>query len=73
VDAAPPYRGPQAEGVVSLVVFPIFDRHHHHRFPTWGDNGALWVLTMLLDEFFETLHANTIVRGKTGCSYDTIR
>ncbi|HMN82060.1 MAG TPA: nitrogenase molybdenum-iron protein subunit beta [Burkholderiaceae bacterium] len=53
--------------------FPIFDRHHYHRFPTWGYNGALWMLTMLLDEFFETLDANTIVPGKTDYSYDVIR
>jgi nitrogenase molybdenum-iron protein beta chain len=55
------------------LVFPIFDRHHYHRFPTWGYNGALWVLTMLLDEFFETLDANTNVPGKTDYSFDIIR
>ncbi|MFT3956371.1 MAG: nitrogenase molybdenum-iron protein subunit beta [Piscinibacter sp.] len=55
------------------AVFPIFDRHHYHRFATWGYNGALWLLTMFLDEFFETLDANTIVPGKTDYSYDIIR
>jgi nitrogenase molybdenum-iron protein beta chain len=55
------------------LVFPIFDRHHYHRYPTWGYDGALRVLTMLLDEFFETLDANTIVPGKTDYSYDIIR
>lgn len=55
------------------LVFPIFDRHHYHRFPTWGYGGALWLLTMLLDEFFETLDANTIVPAKTDYSYDIIR
>lgn len=55
------------------LVFPIFDRHHYHRFPTWGYNGALWLYTQLLDEFFETLDANTIVPGKTDYSYDIIR
>jgi len=55
------------------LVFPIFDRHHYHRFPTWGYGGGLWLLTMLLDEFFETLDANTIVPGKTDYSYDIIR
>jgi len=33
--------------------FPIFDRHHHHRFPTWGYEGGLRVLVSLLDEYFE--------------------
>ena len=55
------------------AVFPIFDRHHYHRFPTWGYNGALWLLTMLLDEFFEALDANTIIPSKTDYSYDIIR
>ena len=55
------------------LVFPIFDRHHYHRYPTWGYEGGLRVLTMLLDEFFETLDANTIVPGKTDYSYDIIR
>jgi hypothetical protein len=35
--------------------FPIFDRHHYHRFPIWGYQGALRVLVMLLDEYFEQL------------------
>ena len=55
------------------LVFPVFDRHHYHRFPTWGYEGSLRVLTMLLDEFFETQDANTNVASKTDYSYDIIR
>jgi nitrogenase molybdenum-iron protein beta chain len=55
------------------LVFPIHDRHHYHRFATWGYKGGLWLLTMLLDEFFEKLDANTIVAGKTDYSYDIVR
>lgn len=55
------------------LVFPITDRHHYHRFPTWGYAGALRVLVMLLDEFFEKLDANTIETGKNDYSYDTVR
>ncbi len=55
------------------MVFPIFDRHHYHRFPTWGYEGGMRVLVQLLDEFFETLDANTIVAGKTDYSFDIIR
>jgi nitrogenase molybdenum-iron protein beta chain len=55
------------------LVFPIFDRHHYHRFPTWGYEGSLRQLVMFLDEFFETLDANTIVPAKTDYSYDIIR
>ncbi|CAA7618096.1 nitrogenase molybdenum-iron protein subunit beta [Magnetospirillum sp. UT-4] len=36
------------------LTFPIFDRHHHHRFPTLGYQGALRVLTEILDRIFET-------------------
>jgi nitrogenase molybdenum-iron protein beta chain len=55
------------------LVFPIFDRHHYHRFATWGYTGGLWIYTMLLDEFFEAQDANTNVAGKTDISYDIIR
>ncbi len=54
-------------------VFPIFDRHHYHRFATWGYAGWLWLLTSLLDEFFEAQDANTNVPGKTDYSFDIIR
>jgi nitrogenase molybdenum-iron protein beta chain len=54
-------------------VFPIFDRHHYHRFATWGYAGGLWLLTSLLDEFFEQQDANTNVPGKTDYSFDIIR
>jgi len=55
------------------IGFPIFDRHHHHRFPIWGYEGGLRVLVRLLDEFFDSLDANTIIAGKTDYSYDIIR
>ena len=55
------------------MVFPIFDRHHYHRYPTWGYDGALRVLVTLLDEFFEALDANTSDIGKTDYSFDIIR
>jgi nitrogenase molybdenum-iron protein beta chain len=55
------------------MTFPIFDRHHYHRYPVWGYDGALRTLIMLLDEFFEALDANTIVPAKTDYSYDIIR
>jgi nitrogenase molybdenum-iron protein beta chain len=39
------------------LTFPIFDRHHHHRFPTWGYQGGLQVLVKLLDTIFGRLDA----------------
>jgi hypothetical protein len=55
------------------MVFPIFDRHHYHRYPTWGYAGGMRVLVTLLDEFFEALDANTMEIAKTDYSYDIIR
>jgi len=55
------------------IGFPIFDRHHYHRYPIWGYDGGMRVLIQLLDEFFESLDVNTIVPGKTDYSYDIIR
>jgi len=53
--------------------FPIFDRHHHHRFPTWGYEGGLRVLVSLLDEYFEALDAETSGISTTDYSFDIIR
>jgi nitrogenase molybdenum-iron protein beta chain len=55
------------------LMFPIFDRHHHHRFPTWGYQGALNVLVKLLDKVFDRLDAETIDPGVTDYSYDLTR
>jgi nitrogenase molybdenum-iron protein beta chain len=55
------------------LVFPIMDRHHHHRFPIWGYEGGLRVLVTILDEYFDALDANTSEVGKTDYSYDIIR
>ncbi|MFT4174328.1 MAG: nitrogenase molybdenum-iron protein subunit beta [Rhodocyclaceae bacterium] len=55
------------------LVFPITDRHHYHRSPTWGYEGGLRVLVMLLDEIFETIDSNSLDIGKTDYAYDTVR
>ncbi len=55
------------------LTFPIFDRHHHHRFPVWGYQGGLRVLTTLLDKVFDTLDRETINPGVTDYSYDLTR
>ena len=28
------------------IGFPIFDRHHHHRYPVWGYQGGMNVLVV---------------------------
>ncbi|TKA96787.1 nitrogenase molybdenum-iron protein subunit beta [Cereibacter changlensis] len=55
------------------LTFPIFDRHHHHRFPTFGYQGALTVLVKLLDKIFDKLDADTGTAGETDISFDLTR
>ncbi|MGD0474134.1 MAG: nitrogenase molybdenum-iron protein subunit beta [Candidatus Velthaea sp.] len=55
------------------IGFPIFDRHHHHRYPVWGYQGALNVLVQLLDKVFDEIDRNTNVASKTDYSFDIIR
>ena len=55
------------------IGFPIFDRHHRHRYPLWGYQGAMNVLVWVLDKIFEEMDKNTIVPAKTDYSFDIIR
>ncbi|TCP61707.1 Mo-nitrogenase MoFe protein subunit NifK [Rhodovulum bhavnagarense] len=55
------------------LTFPIFDRHHHHRFPTWGYQGGLNVLVKLLDTVFDKLDTDTGKLGETDISFDLTR
>ncbi|EKV30729.1 Nitrogenase (molybdenum-iron) beta chain [Caenispirillum salinarum AK4] len=55
------------------LTFPIFDRHHHHRFPTWGYQGGLRVLVTLLDKVFDTIDADTNETGVSDYSFDLTR
>lgn len=49
------------------LTFPIFDRHHHHRFPTFGYQGGLRVLVEILDRIFEKMD------GESDISFDLTR
>ena len=55
------------------IGFPIFDRHHHHRYPVWGYQGGMNVLVTILDKIFDEIDKNTIVPAKTDFSFDIIR
>jgi nitrogenase molybdenum-iron protein beta chain len=54
------------------IGFPIFDRHHHHRYPVWGYQGSLNVLVKILDKIFDQID-NNIEAGKNDISFDIIR
>ncbi|MFW6357623.1 MAG: nitrogenase molybdenum-iron protein subunit beta [Chroococcales cyanobacterium] len=55
------------------IGYPIFDRHHMHRYATLGYQGALnlhnWIVNTILDE----LDRQTIIPAKTDISFDLIR
>ncbi|VEP17353.1 Nitrogenase molybdenum-iron protein beta chain [Hyella patelloides LEGE 07179] len=55
------------------IGYPIFDRHHMHRYETLGYKGALnlhnWIINTILDE----LDRQTIIPAKTDISFDLIR
>jgi nitrogenase molybdenum-iron protein beta chain len=55
------------------MTFPVFDRHHHHRFPLWGYQGGLRILTALLDKFFDIYDDDTIIAAETDYSFDLTR
>ncbi len=55
------------------LTFPIFDRHHHHRFPTWGYQGGLQVLVRILDAILAKADADSDEAGVTDISFDLTR
>jgi nitrogenase molybdenum-iron protein beta chain len=55
------------------IGFPIFDRHHHHRYPIWGYQGGLNALVWILDKIFDEMDRNTNVPAQSDYSFDIIR
>jgi nitrogenase molybdenum-iron protein beta chain len=55
------------------IGFPIFDRHHLHRQTTWGYEGAMSILTQLVNAVLEQLDRETMKLGKTDYNFDLIR
>jgi nitrogenase molybdenum-iron protein beta chain len=55
------------------LTFPIFDRHHHHRFPVFGYQGAIRVMVTILDKIFDELDRDTNIPGDTDISFELTR
>jgi nitrogenase molybdenum-iron protein beta chain len=55
------------------IGFPIHDRHHLHRQTTWGYEGAMQVLTTLVNEVLAKLDAQTSYYGVTDFGFDLVR
>ena len=56
------------------IGFPIFDRHHHHRYPVWGYQGGMNVLVTILDKIFDEIDRDhQRRRRRPTISFDIIR
>jgi nitrogenase molybdenum-iron protein beta chain len=55
------------------IGYPIFDRHHLHRYSTIGYSGAINLLNWIANSILDELDRNTIIPSKTDISYDLIR
>lgn len=55
------------------IGYPIFDRHHLHRYSTYGYQGTINLLNWTVNTLLDELDRNTIIPSKTDISYDLIR
>ncbi len=67
------YKGEEFEVPLIRIGFPIFDRHHLHRMTTWGYEGAMYLLTTLVNSVLERLDDETRGMGTTDYNYDLVR
>ncbi len=66
-------KGPEFEVPLVRIGFPIFDRHHLHRHTTLGYEGAMQMLTTLVNEVLAKLDRDTSELGVTDFGYDAVR
>ncbi len=67
------YKGKEFEVPLIRLGFPIFDRHHLHRQTTLGYEGAMQMLTTLVNAILERLDEETRGMQTTDYNYDLIR
>ncbi len=67
------HKGKEFEVPLIRIGFPIFDRHHLHRMTTMGYEGAMYMLTTLVNSVLERLDDETRGMGTTDYNYDLIR
>jgi nitrogenase molybdenum-iron protein beta chain len=67
------YKGEEFEVPLIRIGFPIFDRHHLHRMTTLGYEGAIYMLTTLVNAILEQLDKETKGMGTTDYNYDLVR
>jgi nitrogenase molybdenum-iron protein beta chain len=67
------HKGKEFEVPLIRIGFPIFDRHHLHRQTTLGYEGAMQILTTLVNTVLERLDEETRGMGTTDYNYDLVR
>ena len=67
------HKGKEFEVPLIRIGFPIFDRHHLHRQTTLGYEGAMQMLTTLVNAVLERLDEETRTMGETDFGYDLVR
>lgn len=67
------HKGKAFEVPLIRLGFPIFDRHHLHRMTTLGYEGAMTILTTLVNAVLERLDEETRSMGVTDYNYDLVR
>jgi len=66
-------KSPDFEVPLIRIGFPIFDRHHLHRQTTLGYEGAMTMLTSIVNAILSHLDQKTRLMGVTDFNYDLIR
>lgn len=67
------HKGKEFEVPLIRIGFPIFDRHHMHRATTLGYEGAMQMLTTLVNSVLERLDDDTRLMAQTDYNYDLVR
>jgi nitrogenase molybdenum-iron protein beta chain len=67
------HKGKEHEVPLIRIGFPIFDRHHLHRMTTLGYEGAMYLLTTLVNAVLEQLDEQGMEMGRTDYSFDLVR
>lgn len=66
-------KGPEHEVPLIRIGFPLFDRHHLHRMTTLGYEGAMYLLTTIVNAVLERLDEQTMRMGKSDYGFDLVR
>ncbi len=67
------HKGKEFEVPLIRIGFPIFDRHHMHRQTTYGYEGAMQIVTTLVNAVLERLDEETRGMGTTDYNHDLVR